>query len=205
MIVDIGFKKLGIHQISYSGLGTMSGSPLGGVAQQSRYTIGCRWSPERVCKKVDEIHEMFAAVAVRGNCCTNLDFADMIEDTTCRSLLYLDPPYYVKGSDLYQHGFTTADHLRLADALRTTEHAWVLSYDDCSEVRRMYEWAKVEPLDVNYSITAIKNKNTGKRLSRTKTELLICPRGTRKPFVSGCRPDGTTSSRRIPASVAATL
>jgi hypothetical protein len=27
---------------------------------------------------------------------------------------------------------------------------------------------------VNYSITAIKDRNTGERLSRTKTELLIC-------------------------------
>ena len=177
-IVDLGFKKLAIHQISYSGLGTKSGGPLGGAEQKSQYKIDCRWSPEYICKKVDKLHDLFAAIEVRGNCCTNLDFADVIEDTDCCSLLYLDPPYYVKGNDLYQHGFTVEDHERLANALRNTEHAWVLSYDDCREVRQLYKWANVEPLRVNYSITAMKDKDTGERLSRTKTELLICPNRT---------------------------
>jgi len=174
-IVDLGFQKLAIHQTSYSGLGTKSGGPLGGAGQKSRYKIDCRWSPDCVCQKVDKLHDLFAGIKVRGNCCTNLDFAEVIEDTRCRGLLYLDPPYYIKGNDLYQHGFTGEDHARLANALRDTEHAWVLSYDDCQEVRQLYEWANVEPLDVNYSITAIKDKDTGNRLSRTKTELLICP------------------------------
>ena len=183
-IVDLGFKKLAVHQTSYSGLGTKSGGPLGGAEQKSRYKIGCRWSPDYVCKKLDRLHDLFATAEVRGNCCTNLDFADVIEDTHCRGLLYLDPPYYIKGNDLYQHGFTDEDHERLANALRDTEHAWVLSYDDCHEVRQLYRWATIEPLDVNYSITAIKDKDTGNRLSRTKTELLICPKQTRSATLS---------------------
>ncbi len=177
--VDLGFKKLAIHQISYSGLGTKSGGPLGGVGQKSQYKIDCRWSSDYICKKVDKLHDLFAAIEVRGNCCTNLDFADVIEDTECRCLLYVDPPYYVKGNDLYQHGFTPEDHERLAGALRKTEHAWVLSYDDCDEVRQLYQWAHVESLDVNYSITAIKDKDTGERLSRTKSELIIGPKRAR--------------------------
>ena len=178
-IVELGFQKLAIHQTSYSGLGTMSGSPLGGVGQKSQYKIDCRWSPDCICRKVEKLHEMFAAVEVRGNCCTCQDFAEVIGDPNCRSLLYVDPPYYVKGNNLYQHGFTVEDHERLADALRRTEHAWVLSYDDCPEIRRLYDWASVEPLDVNYSITAVKDRDTGERLSRTKTELLISPIETR--------------------------
>jgi DNA adenine methylase len=175
-IVDIGFKKLAIHQISYSGLGTKSGGPLGGVEQKSKYKIDCRWSPDYICKKVDKLHSQFKTIEVQGDGCTNLDFSSLIEDTSCDSLLYLDPPYYVKGNDLYQCGFTSKDHERLASALKNTKHAWVLSYDDCHEIRELYKWAYIEPLNVNYSITALKDKKTGERLSRTKAELLICPR-----------------------------
>ena len=71
-IVDLGFKKLAIHQTSYSGLGTKSGGPLGGAEQKSRYKIDCRWSPEYICKKVDKLHDLFAAIEVRDNCCTNI-------------------------------------------------------------------------------------------------------------------------------------
>ena len=184
-IVDLGFEKLAIHQTSYSGLGTMSGGPLGGAEQKSEYTIDCRWSPDYICKKVDKLHDLFTTIEVRGNGCTNLDFADVIADTRYPALLYLDPPYYVKGNDLYQHGFTGDDHQRLANALRHTEHAWVLSYDDCREVRQLYNWANVEPLHVNYSVTAIKDKDTGNRLSRTKSELLICPKRAALAALSG--------------------
>lgn len=176
-VVKIGFKKLAIHQISYSGLGTKSGGPLGGEKQESKYKIDCRWSPDYICRKIDQLHARLGETAIRHGGCTNLDFADVINDTSGPSLLYLDPPYFVKGNDLYQCGFTEKDHIRLFDALKWTEHPWVLSYDDCDEVRGLYGWwAVVEPVDVNYSITAIKDNDTGARLSRTKSEVLIYPK-----------------------------
>lgn len=172
-IADIGFKKLAIHQISYSGLGTMSGGPLGGIEQQSKYKIDCRWSPDYICKRVDDLHEAFSTVEVRHGGCTNLDFADLFLDNSHSSILYLDPPYFHRGGDLYQCGFQE-EHARLATALRKTRHSWLLSYNDCPEVRDLYSWAYCHPLDVNYSITAVKDKETGKRTSRTKPEVLIC-------------------------------
>jgi DNA adenine methylase len=175
-IVDIGFKKLAIHQISYSGLGTKSGGPLGGAEQKSQYKIDCRWSPEYICNKIDHLQEQFKNIEFYENGCSNLDFIDLIEDMRCDSLLYLDPPYYIKGNDLYQHGFTIQDHERLAFILKNTKHTWVLSYDDCYEIRKLYKWACIKSFDVNYSITSSKDKETGKCLSHTKSELLITKR-----------------------------
>lgn len=174
-ILDHGFKKLAIHQMSYSGLGTKSGGPLGGRSQESKYKIDCRWSPEYLCKKIDNLHKIFLNLDIKHNVCTNLDFSELILCDT-DSFLYLDPPYYMKGNDLYQHGFSEMDHKRLSDLLRDTKNFWLLSYDDCKEVRDLYSWAEIDVISVNYNITSIKEKESGKRLSTNKDELLIYPR-----------------------------
>jgi DNA adenine methylase len=114
-----------------------------------------------------------ASVDVFKNRCTSLDFAEVIEDTSCRCLLYLDPPYWVAGNKLYQCGFSKDDHERLASLLKTTTHDWVLSYDDCPEIRGTYNWAKTETVQAKYTITAKKSEATGKRRSRVAQELLL--------------------------------
>jgi DNA adenine methylase len=179
-VTDYGFRKLAIHQISYSGLGTQSGGPLGGEFQESAYPIDCRWSPDSICGKIRSLHAMFSRLEVRHGCCTCLDFQEVIDDGARRSLIYLDPPYYVKGNDLYQCKFYHDDHLRLRRILRQTEHDWVLSYDDQTDIRQWYGWASVSVIDgVNYSITArVSGGAPGRRLSRSRPELLIAPAPT---------------------------
>ena len=188
-IISAGFMKLAIHQISYSGLGTKSGGPLGGRGQKSKYKIDCRWSPEYIAKSIGELNEAFKRFEIEQDCCTNLDFERVVQPGS-GALVYLDPPYYVKGNDLYQCGFEWEDHARLSRVLRETENRWVLSYDDCLEVREFYKWAVCEKVTVNYSITAVKGKKVVKEfgqdreedanLATQKDELLIYTENTKK-------------------------
>ncbi len=172
-IVSFGFKKLAIHQISYSGLGTKSGGPLGGRDQKSNYKIDCRWSPNYICKKIDKINSLFSKFSIKNDACTNLDFSSLIKEED-NSIVYVDPPYYAKGNDLYQCGFKNEDHIRLSNDLKQTKNKWVLSYDDCEEIKNLYNWANIEEInEVNYTITATKDKISGQRKSRIKNELVI--------------------------------
>lgn len=157
-ILDIAIKKLAIHQISFSGLGTKSGGPLGGKDQKSKYGIDCRWSPNHINKKVLMLHKQFSNIHIENSCCTNLDFQTVIDNNLSKSLIYLDPPYYVKGNELYQFGFTIDDHIRLSNCLKNSEHIWLLSYDDCPEIRELYSWANIEELEVKYSIAGATKK-----------------------------------------------
>lgn len=169
-IIELGFKKLAIHQISYSGLGSKSGGPLGGREQKSEYKIDCRWSPEYICNQIEQHNTLMKKIKIRNSRCTNLDFGDLIKENETDAILYLDPPYYVKGNELYQYGFTNEDHIRLAELLKYTKHKWLLSYDDCEEVRELYDWANIIKIgDINYTIT------TKKPIK--KSELLITKEG----------------------------
>ena len=77
------------------------------------------------------------------------------------------------GSDM-QKVIEDADyHEVLAARLKTiSDAAWVLTYDDCPEVRRMYRgWAAIRPFSLRYSATE----------RRTGRELLITPKWMRLP------------------------
>jgi DNA adenine methylase len=53
---------------------------------------------------------------------------------------YLDPPYLIKSSLYGKKGnaHKDFDHKGLADILKKREH-WILSYNDCEEIRTLYE------------------------------------------------------------------
>jgi DNA adenine methylase len=151
-IVHVARDKLALQAMSFGGLGVMLFSPVA--------VIGSHWLPESLCRRIDLISPHLARARV-----TDLDFASMLADDSGASL-YLDPPYYHAGPDLYQHAFTAADHLRLRDLLRHTGHDWVLSYDDCPQIRDLYSFANIEEVEVTYSVSK----------SRRTRELLISPR-----------------------------
>lgn len=51
--------------------------------------------------------------------------------------IYSDPPYY-SSEYVYQCGFTWEDHLRLQDTLMRAQSKFLLSYNDCPEIRELY-------------------------------------------------------------------
>jgi DNA adenine methylase len=159
-VTDIGFIKLAVHQMSYSGLGVKAGGPIGGAKQTSKYSVDCRWSPNSMGKKIVKCHNLLTenkAVMHSSDFDVCLNAATTL--LSHNPFVYLDPPYYLKGTELYEHGFSIEDHGRLCDRLKTAEYDWLLSYDDHPEIREMYSWAQIDDLNVNYTIRTARNKN----------------------------------------------
>jgi DNA adenine methylase len=134
-IIELGFQQLAVATMRWSGHG---GSPRGGYGQQQP-RIGERWSTDWLTDKLTLISERLNAADTR---ITDLDFAALIEDTSRRAVMFLDPPYFYSGTN-YRYNIRPADHFRLAALLRKTPHPWVLTYRDCPEVRRLYVWATI--------------------------------------------------------------
>lgn len=67
------------------------------------------------------------------------------------TFFYCDPPYYgIKGC--YTHELDDDGHKRLVNALRAIKGKFLLSYNDCAEIRKLYGWAEIEPITTRYSI-----------------------------------------------------
>lgn len=54
------------------------------------------------------------------------------------AFIYCDPPYF-SSEYVYDCGFTMDDHIRLHDTLKSAQGKWLLSYNDCPEIRELYK------------------------------------------------------------------
>lgn len=147
---DRGLRKLALHRMSMSGFGVKSGGPIGGRDQTGKeYRVDCRWNPERIKRDIARLNKLlnkFDSIQI-----TCGDFLPLIETANANTFIYLDPPYYEKGDQLYKHPLNDMDHERLAKALQQASAAWVLSYDDHAEIRRLYSWARFTDLHITYT------------------------------------------------------
>lgn len=70
----------------------------------------------------------------------NKDFASLIKQYDRPvSFFYCDPPYFATEDYYSDVGFTNADHKRLFDMLINIQGKFLLSYNDCPEIRDLYE------------------------------------------------------------------
>lgn len=69
----------------------------------------------------------------------NQDFEVLIKHYDRENaFFYCDPPYY-SSEYVYLCGFTWEDHLRLRNLLKKTQGKWLVSYNDCKEIREIYD------------------------------------------------------------------
>lgn len=83
---------------------------------------------------IQELESRMANVVVE-----NQDFETLIRHyDRPDAFFYLDPPYY-STEDMYEAGFGNEDHIRLRDILGNIKGRFLLSYNDCPEIRGLYE------------------------------------------------------------------
>lgn len=137
-VVESAAAKLVLHYCSHAGLGYMAGSAQGGKSQESKYPIGCRWNPLKICRAIDDLN----GVLTNGTSQLHSeDFSWVLENAMPdpgATFIFADPPYVDAGEQLYRHAFTEEDHTRLAEAFHNSDARWLLTYDDCQLIRDLY-------------------------------------------------------------------
>lgn len=93
-------------------------------------------SKKNMCKAV-EFLEM-ASGRLNNVVIENLDFEHLIKTyDRPKALFYLDPPYY-QAEKYYPDRFNPEDHNRLKTTLDKIQGKFILSYNDCKEIRELY-------------------------------------------------------------------
>jgi len=146
---ELGFSTFFLNRVNRSGV--ISGGVIGGNNQTGNYLIDARYN------KPDLIHRIESVARFRNRIkLTNLDALVLLEETvptiSPKHLLYLDPPYFMKGSKLYTNYYRAADHAAIASKLRELERInWMVSYDSCPEINELFEGFTKVSYDLTYS------------------------------------------------------
>jgi DNA adenine methylase len=139
-----------LNRISFSGT-TYSG----GYSQQAferRFTDS---SIERL-RKASEIIKDFRI--------THGDYERLLFEEGEDVFIFLDPPYYsTTSSKLYGkrgHLHTSFDHKRFTENMQKYPHLWLITYDDCEEVRNLFSFAYIYSWELQYGMSAKKGQRT---------------------------------------------
>ncbi len=107
------------------------------------------------------IHNLRRAEAVlRGVHITNLDYEEVVSAPGEDVFLFLDPPYYsATQSRLYgRRGelHLQFDHQRFAKVMKECTHKWLLTYDNCPEIRKMFQGYSIVEWELQYGMNNYK-------------------------------------------------
>lgn len=117
--------------------GVISGGMIGGVNQTGKYKINARFNKTELIDRIRDIKRFSHRIHLSN--LDGIDFVRQLEKLKRNIFIYLDPPYYKKGSDLYMNSFCDDDHKELADYVKTMHKKWIISYDNQEFIKQLYE------------------------------------------------------------------
>jgi len=152
-ILELGFSVFYLNRCNHSGV--LSAGVIGGLDQTGNYKMDARFSRNDLIRRIEAIsrfkHNIFL---------TNFDaeyyIQNYIPNLPKNTLLYLDPPYYEKGSELYLNAYKKTDHARISKVIQyEIKHNWVLSYDCVPDIVNLYKKRRHFIYDLQYSAAKV--------------------------------------------------
>ena len=148
--VERGFATLFMNRTNRSGI--LKGGVIGGYAQDGKYKLDARFKKEEIKKRIENIAKWANNISVY-----NEDALELLKQCSQilppNSLIYLDPPYYIKGKGLYRNFYNHQDHVEIARFICDSSFKipWIVSYDNVKEIQEMYASAKKYSYELNYT------------------------------------------------------
>lgn len=149
-MVERGFATLFMNRTNRSGI--LKAGVIGGKNQDGDYKLDARFRKDVVSARIEVIAKRSDSISVY--CEDSLQLLNRCSEFLPKqSLIYLDPPYYVKGKGLYRNYYEHDDHVAIAKTLqkKSFKWPWVVSYDNAEEICAMYQLSQSLAYGLNYT------------------------------------------------------
>lgn len=176
--LEIGFAAFYLNRCNRSGI-IKNGGPIGGIAQDGKWRIDARFNREELSARIREIGSYGDRITVlRRDACDLISNLEEYGDPE-ELLIYADPPYYLKGRELYLNHYADADHARFAELIRAqVDTSWVITYDDVPRIRELYQGEQLIRFNLRYS--AHHQSTDGNELLIASHGLIVPPTALRR-------------------------
>ena len=155
--LEVGFAAFYLNRCNFSGV--IKGGPIGGINQTGKWKIDARFNKDDLIKRIRKIAEFKENIKLY-----NKDTIELLKENERifkRCLLYLDPPYFKKGNQLYTNHYKSQDHAEIAECVSWLKGKWIVSYDNVPEIVNLYKFVKednIRQFNISYSAAEGKNK-----------------------------------------------
>lgn len=166
-LLELGFSTFFLNRTNRSGI--LSGGVIGGKEQTGTWKIDARYNKKELMKRIEIIAEYSDLIEL-----TSMDAVTLIKRykraPAAKTFCYLDPPYYVKGQDLYLNYYRDEDHKDIAETIQKFKGKWIISYDAVDFIRKLYGDYRQKEYYLSYSVG---NPSRGKELMVYSNGLII--------------------------------
>lgn len=164
-ILHRALQKLTIHKLSYSNMGEMAASPVGGKNQTGKWKYDVRWNVPSITSMIRKVHKK-----IENWDLTCWPYEKVFHNVNPHDFVFIDPPYFEAGSKCYKNSFSPEQHQSLARRVWTLQTDFAVTYDNQPEIIEMYDWASIADLEFKYFMST--SRREGKEM-KTGKELLI--------------------------------
>ncbi len=148
--LSLGFAAFYLNRTNRSGI--LRGSVIGGQNQTGKWLMDARFSKEALISRIKDIANYKNRIIVTN--VDAIDLLDRVKNINKEVFVYLDPPYYNNANRLYLNHYNNEDHKTLANAVRRFPGNWIVTYDNCDEIRNLYDDLKITNFVLKYSAAA---------------------------------------------------
>lgn len=146
---EVGFATFFLNRCNVSGI--IKGGPIGGIDQNGTYKLDARFNKANLIKKIRKVALYRNAIEFHNK--DAIVFMDEVVEKIDSNNVFLniDPPYVKKGPMLYKNSYTEADHKVIADKVSSISKKWIVTYDECELIKKLYNKFRMDKIQLNYS------------------------------------------------------
>jgi DNA adenine methylase len=136
-LLELGFSTFFLNRTNRSGI--IKAGVIGGKGQTGAWKLDARYNAKELVRRIEKIASYKSRISLYNMDAAKL-ISTVIQQLPERSLIYLDPPYYVKGKGLYEDHYHHDDHAEISRLVRDSiRQPWIVSYDNVKPIRDLYQ------------------------------------------------------------------